>query len=124
MSLSSKALLAVLTGGVLWSCSSWEDETKGTYVPPPPCYTCLDFLNEFIACAPPECPALDELCAGAAADAAGALFECICGSCAAECADICGAGGATAGEITASCKDCGTTAAAACGAEAAACQQN
>jgi hypothetical protein len=88
------------------ACTSWRDETKGTAAIPTTatsstggggggsCLGCNDFLIQSSTCEPSACPAIEDVCEGAARDAVDALMGCaMCGACAGACVVECGAGG-------------------------------
>jgi hypothetical protein len=84
---------------------------------PDACFSCKQYSQ---ACQTSDCPELDDVCSGAARDAATTLVDCLCAQCATECQVMCSGSGSDTG-----CQACKQAASGgACSAQRSACMSN
>lgn len=128
---------SALVLGFSAACTGWQDETKGTMMPPvgpspaaggggaAACWTCSDLVQASQGCTGANCPDIGDVCAGGASDAIDDFRVCLCAACPADCGEICGAGGGGTLEASATCQGCLFGAiTGACGTEYANCDAN
>jgi len=135
------------------TCTAWRDETKGmatvattTYPTTSnggssgsggsggsggsaaggggPCMTCQAFFTASSTCVAPNCPGMDQVCSGAAADALSAFGDCMfCDACPSQCPGMCGSSSISG--LSPTCQGCVVGAlSGACAAQFGACQQS